>query len=189
MLDRESVPEHTIRIIADRGSDGPPDRVAASQLLLVTIIVLDVNDNWPVFEDPKFYAAGITTSDYLDKFLFKIVATDADLNDTLTYNIKADSMQALGNEIESVKDSAFSLNSITGDISLTFEPQSYMTGYFQFIVEARDEVDHTDEATVKIYIISDINRVSFIFMNSLEIIEQNLQFVSLNIILLKIFYN
>lgn len=179
MMDRESIPQHTIRILVDRENSGPPERISAGQILTVTIIVLDVNDNPPVF-NAKEYGAGITSSDYLGKTLLKVVATDADLNDTITYSIVPGSIGTNNEELESVKNTAFELQDQTGDLTLAYVPLDNSRGYFEFTVEARDLADHTDQAKVKIYIIGDSNRVSFIFLNPPEVIKDHNAFVSID---------
>lgn len=40
-----------------------------------------------------------------------------------------------------------------------------MAGFFEFNVLAKDLVDHTDTATVKIFIVAESNRVTFVFIN------------------------
>lgn len=48
-----------------------------------------------------------------------------------------------------------------------------MKGFFDFSVQAKDLVDHTDTATVKIFIVAEFNRVTFVFINSLSQFTEN----------------
>lgn len=136
MLDRESIETHDIQVIASRSSIQPPARPSSVSILLVTIIVLDVNDNPPIFEY-DLYRAGITTSDYLTKLLVRVIANDADLNDTVTYYNVPNSLNANGNGIKDIVD-PFKLDDVTGAITLNFQPQDSMDGFFEFLIEARD---------------------------------------------------
>ncbi|KAG5678221.1 hypothetical protein PVAND_007913 [Polypedilum vanderplanki] len=178
-LDREEINHHSIRIIATNLETKPDIRfVTDNALLIVSCEVIDVNDNPPTFIK-KYYVAAVSDKDERGlKEIIKLEATDPDLNDIITYHIVKDTMKVSNEkELSSVKDTAFELISSTGVLKLNFTVQSTMTGYFEFEVEARDLVDHTDTADVKISIISDSSRVSFIFdntTNELENIDQDI---------------
>lgn len=105
-------------------------------------------------------------------------ATDKDLNDSITYMFDPDSVSSNGENIDDIKRRMFTLDSETGVISLAAVPRTNMKGYFQFNIIALDEVKHSDVCNVQIYIVSEINRVSFIFLASYQTVANNIQFVS-----------
>lgn len=139
-------------------------------MLVVDITVHDVNDNPPKFQNEN-YSFGVSEKDNTGKILFTLYATDPDLNDVITYYLLSDTITATGNNLEEVKNSAFQVNQANGDLTLQFQLLSGMSGFFEFQVQARDQVNHTDEAFVKIFLIADSNRVSFTFLNDLETVQ------------------
>lgn len=168
MLDRETNERHSIRIFASNEEIAPPIRfVSEESMLYIEITVDDVNDNPPSFVY-KQYAVGISENDNFGKNLLTLEATDPDLDDKITYFILTDTIRVSNDELNSVKNSAFAVDQNTGVLSLNFEVQSTMSGFFEFDVQARDLVNHTDTAYVKIYIIAENNRVNFDFENTIE---------------------
>lgn len=167
-LDREEIDHHQIRIIASNQESLTPGIVIPEKsMLYINITVNDVNDNPPTFVY-KRYATGISERDLPDKTLMVLEATDPDLDDKISYFLLQETMTVSSSDLDGVKDTAFRVNYDTGALTLNFQVQSWMSGYFEFTVEARDLVDHTDTATVKIYVVSESNRVSFTFSNTLE---------------------
>lgn len=166
-LDREEIDHHQIKVIATNLESYPTQPVAENSMLIVDIIVNDVNDNPPKFQYED-YAVGVSESDNLNKILLSLHADDPDLNDVVTYFILLNTIVAVGESIEEVKETAFLVNQATGALTLNFRLLSTMTGYFEFTVQARDAVDHTDEASVKIYLVSEASRVTFVFFNDVE---------------------
>ena len=168
-LDRESVDRHELRIISTN-LESYPSRYSENSLLTVEITVNDVNDNPPTFQY-KNYAVGVSEKDNRGKTLLTLFATDPDLDDIVTYYLLTETIVATGENLEQVKNTAFLVNEITGELKLNFELQTNMKGYFEFKVEARDLVDHTDEAFVKIYLVAEANRVTFVFLNDIETVR------------------
>lgn len=168
MLDRESVENHSIRIIASNEEEMPPIRfVSEKSMLYINITVEDVNDNPPSFLY-KSYATGISESDNLGRILITLEANDPDLDDVVTYFILEDTMTVSNPKLDYLKESAFQLNKYSGALTLNFEVQSTMSGYFHFQAEARDLVLHTDTTDIKIFLVADANRVKFVFLNTVE---------------------
>lgn len=176
MLDREEIDTHYIRIIASNRKDNPEPYPKENSMLILKITVNDVNDNPPEFEE-RSYSAGITSSDYINKPILTVLATDKDLNDSITYMFDPDSVSSNGENIDDIKRRMFTLDSETGVISLAAVPRANMKGYFQFNIIALDEVKHSDVCNVQIYIVSEINRVSFIFLASYQTVANNIQFL------------
>ena len=99
-------------------------------------------------------------------------AFDPDLDDVITFSLIEGSVVAVGTDISSFKNAAFTV-AATGEVRLNFIVKESMKGYFEFSVQANDLVDHTDTATVKIFIVAESNRVTFVFINSVSQFTEN----------------
>lgn len=176
MLDREIVDHYEIRIIASNLVElNQPSEVSESSMLYVYITVNDVNDNSPIFDYP-LYTVGISELDNLQKIILTLHASDPDLNDQVSYYILKDTLEVSNEVLDGFKDTAFALNSNTGILTLNFQVQEYMTGFFSFKVQAVDLVNHTHEALVRVYTVAERHRVTFIFLNTTEEVRSvNLQ--------------
>lgn len=148
----------------------PSRRVSENSLLIVDITVNDVNDNPPKFQYPS-YAVGVSEDDNPEKVLLTLLAFDPDLDDVISYHLLTDTIVATGDNLEGVKSSAFLVNQVTGALILNFKLQGSMKGFFEFEVQARDLVNHTDEVTVKIYLVAQASRVTFVFFNDLNTVR------------------
>lgn len=172
--------EHELIVIATNSASGPinPDE---NSMLHVKIIVEDVNDKPPKFEMER-YGAGITSDDAVDKIVLKVKAHDPDKDDVVTYHMLHDTMEATPS-LNSVKNIAFDIvpNTDPGELKLQIKVLESYSGYFSFKIQAKDLVGHTDEVQVRIYIINESNRVSFIFRNSREEVEEHRAYVSIEI--------
>lgn len=169
-LDRETVDHHQIRILATNLETYPTRRVAENSLLIVDISVNDVNDNPPKFQYDA-YSVGVSELDNEGKVLLTLSAFDPDLNDVVSFRLLTDTIIAAGTNLEEIKATAFRVNNVSGALTLHFRLQSSMRGYFEFKVEARDLADHTDETTIKIYLVAEANRVTFTFLNDLDFVQ------------------
>ena len=190
MLDRENIDNHQIKIIASNSETIPNRGTTVEQELLVNILVNDVNDNPPTF-NPKTYGGGISVNDNQNKVLFtlyvsyknwispfrnlfKIIlkATDPDLDDVITFSLVEGSVKADGADISDVKDNMFKVDK-TGEVRLNNPVKESMRGFFEFTVQANDLVNHTDTAEVKIFIVAETNRVTFVFINDASQFVEN----------------
>uniref|UniRef100_A0A182JZH0 Cadherin domain-containing protein n=1 Tax=Anopheles christyi TaxID=43041 RepID=A0A182JZH0_9DIPT len=172
-LDREEIPHHEIRIVATNNKNGPPAPIVESSpsLLVVRIKVNDVNDNPPVFQQ-RLYAAGITTNDRVQKPLFRVYAEDPDEDEIIRYEMVQGSQQAVGDNLQT-DPLPFRLHPDSGELTLTQKVQPNQNGYYQFTVIAFDRDDtHNDTVPAKVYIVSESNRVTFVFINSVAEIDQ-----------------
>lgn len=70
-LDREQQEIMQINIIATADRNGPPREPKKKAILNITIIVLDENDNNPIFET-NFYSAGVALEDPPDKLIMTV---------------------------------------------------------------------------------------------------------------------
>lgn len=169
-LDREAVDHHELKIICTNSDVYPIRQPSENSVLLVTVTVNDVNDNPPKFEYDN-YAVGVSEKDTQGKFLLRVHANDPDLNDVVTYYILNETIAVTDNKLWDAKDSAFILNAQTGDLSWNYKLQNDEKGYFEFQVQARDLVNHTDQSKVKVYLVAEANRVTFVFLNNYEVVR------------------
>lgn len=127
----------------------------SSQVALVTVRVLDENDNIPMFERP-LYSASLVENSPNETFVLNVSATDRDsgINGQVTYHIISNS------DILPPFSSGplFTINPETGEVvvngNIDFEMRSEIT----FVVEARDmgSPSNTGNTTVVLSVI-DIN--------------------------------
>uniref|UniRef100_A0A3P9AWU2 Cadherin domain-containing protein n=1 Tax=Maylandia zebra TaxID=106582 RepID=A0A3P9AWU2_9CICH len=142
-LDREEQREFRLLLTALDG--GSPKR---SGTTTVHVIVLDANDNAPVFSQPV-YKASLPENSPLYTVVVKVAATDADegLNGKVTYELS---------RISETGRRAFDLNHITGEIKvigpLDFEEESV----YEMRVDAKDGYGLTSDSKVIIEL-SDVN--------------------------------
>ncbi|KAM4036049.1 protocadherin gamma-C5-like isoform 4-T4 [Anomaloglossus baeobatrachus] len=104
ILDREEKSEHKLILTAIDGGD--PARSGSTQ---ITIIVLDINDNAPVFDQSR-YKVQILENVPLNTVIIKLNATDSDegINSEFTYSID----QRTSNSAKEI----FDINPITGEV-------------------------------------------------------------------------
>ncbi|OWR42519.1 cadherin membrane protein precursor [Danaus plexippus plexippus] len=95
----------------------------------------------------------------------------------ITYSIDFSSMQ-VDPSLNNVRNTAFILNSNSGLMTLNIQPTASMQGMFEFNVLATDPQEAFDTSAVKIYVVSSRNRVSFLFLNMLQQIEQMTDFIA-----------
>lgn len=170
-LDREVASSHQLVVAA---SNSPTATPTQGSLLTVTINVREA-DPRPIFVR-RLYTAGISTLDTIGRELLTLQATHSE-NAPLTYEIDLASMQ-VDSSLETVREHAFQLNQQTGVLSLQIQPTANMHGMFEFDVVATDPAGETDRAEVKVYLISSRNRVSFVFVNTVEEVEENRDFIA-----------
>lgn len=77
-----------------------------------------------------------------------------------------DSLNVSNERLAPYKENPFILNSITGILTLNFQVQDDLTGYFTFEVEVQDLANHTDRVTMKVEVIPESSRFSFYFLNT-----------------------
>ncbi|XP_064244030.1 protocadherin beta-15-like [Passer domesticus] len=105
-LDREEQAEMSFNVIAVDG--GSPPRTGTTQ---VTIVILDVNDNAPIFSQ-EVYTGQVLENMPEGSVVLTVLATDPDagVNGDISYQL---------NEVVGDSDSAFVIDAITGEIKLT----------------------------------------------------------------------
>ncbi|CAG4933762.1 unnamed protein product [Parnassius apollo] len=170
-LDRNESAEHSLLVAASNALTG--GAALPGSTLLVTVTVREANPR-PYFVR-ELYTAGISTLDSINRELLTLQVTHSE-GAPITYTIMQETMQVHAS-LEAVKDTAFVLNPQTGVLTLNMQPTASMHGMFEFQVLATDPAGATDTTEVKIYLISSMNRVFFIFVNTLEYIEEHKDFI------------
>ncbi|XP_053285306.1 protocadherin gamma-C5-like [Pleuronectes platessa] len=146
LLDREKRAVHKILLTALDG--GNPVRSGTSQ---ITITVLDINDNFPVFEK-NVYKVTLGEKSIKGAVVIKPKATDADegLNGQIEFSF--------GSRTPDFDSSIFDINSITGEISLKGELDYETVKSFDIDVTAKDKGSPEMEGHCRVQVdITDFN--------------------------------
>uniref|UniRef100_A0A5F8HC53 Cadherin EGF LAG seven-pass G-type receptor 2 n=1 Tax=Monodelphis domestica TaxID=13616 RepID=A0A5F8HC53_MONDO len=123
-LDYETAKEYTLRIRAQDGGRPPLSNVSG----LVTVQVLDINDNAPIFVSTPFQAT-VLESVPLGYLVLHVQAIDADAGDNARLEYR---LAGVG------PDFPFTINNGTGWISVAAELDREEVDFYSFGVEARD---------------------------------------------------
>ncbi|XP_077288501.1 cadherin-AgCad1-like [Arctopsyche grandis] len=160
-LNRENATEYILKIAATNSEQigGIP---SLDSILTYYIDVLD-HDPKPRFSK-YLYPAGISVTDGVGKSLFTVNATHTE-NLKITYEITENTMK-VDPTMENVKDTAFILDKDSGELKLNFQPVSFMMGKLEFNITATDSEKKTDHTEAKVFLITDIHKISFIFFNT-----------------------
>ncbi|XP_055080980.1 protocadherin gamma-A3-like [Periophthalmus magnuspinnatus] len=142
-LDREKQSHINLKLVAVDG--GSPQR---SGTVNINVVVLDVNDNAPVFNQ-KIYKASVTENSPKGTHVVTVNASDIDsgANSEVTYSFSKSKA--------SVAD-FFEINEITGGVFLAKELDFEKDKKLEFRVEAKDQGGLTDTCKVEIDIL-DVN--------------------------------
>ncbi|XP_068632323.1 cadherin-23 [Battus philenor] len=165
-LDREKKTNYTITVLASEDCVTKPsydESEDAVSSLEVNIKVQDVNDNAPRFVS-EIFTGGITTeADFGIEFMHvKAIDIDEGDNAKISYYLIGDVKETLTEGLENLAVSPFLVNVDTGAVSLNFDPQKGMKGYFDFKVLANDTGGHQDKSHVFIYLLREDQRVRFV---------------------------
>jgi cadherin 23 len=160
-LDRELKDNYTLIVQATNDCFKVPPNITHfdhkdNSLLHVLIGVRDVNDNSPKMIK-KVFTGGFTTDIDFGTVLMEVKAVDKDMgaNSVVNYYIISEVRQTLTEGLDTLSAEPFAINRITGEISLNFDPQKDMKGYFEFDVLANDTDGLADSARVFVCISSD----------------------------------
>ncbi|XP_051506046.1 protocadherin gamma-A11-like isoform X4 [Myxocyprinus asiaticus] len=142
-LDREIVEDHKLILTAFDG--GNPQKTGTVK---INVIVLDANDNAPVFSQ-SVYRASIPENISKESTVLRVSATDGDLgsNGEVTYSFSQSS--------QSFSD-LFKIDSTTGDITVNGPLDFEKSKKYELYVEATDKGGLSDTSKVHIEI-TDIN--------------------------------
>ncbi|XP_041988601.1 cadherin-23 isoform X1 [Aricia agestis] len=192
-LDREQKSEYTLTILATEDCVTIPkydNTTDAVSTLKVHIYVQDVNDNRPQFVN-KIFTGGITTeADFGIEFMYvKAIDLDEGMNSKIAYYLNGDVKETLTEGLENLSVSPFLIDADTGAVSLNFDPQKGMKGYFDFKVLANDTDGLEDEAHVFIYLLREDQRVRFVLRahpsevrDKIHVFRQNLAQVTESVV-------
>ncbi|XP_011144581.1 cadherin-23 [Harpegnathos saltator] len=168
ILDRERQEEHILLIKATEDCETVPLNEttfdeADDTLLQVVVKVDDINDNAPCFIN-KIFTGGVTTeADFGTQFMHvKAIDLDAGDNAVLSYYQVGKMHMTLTEGFENMQLQPFLVNKDTGAVSLNFDPQRGMKGYFDFMVLVNDTYGLQDTARVFIYLLREDQRVRFV---------------------------
>nr|XP_012151361.1 PREDICTED: cadherin-23 [Megachile rotundata] len=169
-LDREQQEQHLLIIKATEDCSTVPVPLnetffdeANDTTLKVIIDVTDINDNPPKFVS-KIFTGGVTTeADFGTQFMeVKAIDLDAGDNAVINYYHVGKMHMTLTEGLDDIELQPFLVNKLTGIISLNFDPQRGMKGYFDFMVIANDTDGLQDTARVFIYLLREDQRVRFV---------------------------
>ncbi|XP_063618733.1 cadherin-23 [Cydia splendana] len=165
-LDREKKSNYTLTILATEDCVAAPEyraRVDSVSTLTVHVAVNDLNDNAPKFVS-RIFTGGITTeADFGIEFMHvKAIDLDEGENAKMGYYLLGEVKKTLTEGLENLAVSPFLVNEETGAISLNFDPQKGMKGYFDFKVLVNDTGGLQDESHVFIYLLREDQRVRFV---------------------------
>ncbi|XP_048058608.1 protocadherin gamma-A11-like isoform X3 [Megalobrama amblycephala] len=142
-LDRETAEEHKLILTAFDG--GTPQKTGT---IKINVIVLDANDNAPVFSQ-SVYRASIPENFSKGSTVLSVSATDGDIgsNGEVTYSFSQSSESSSG---------LFNIDSSTGEITVNGPLDFEKSKKYELSVEARDKDGLSDTSKVHIEI-TDIN--------------------------------
>ncbi|XP_062250316.1 protocadherin gamma-A11-like [Platichthys flesus] len=143
VLDRENQEEHKLTLTAYDGGDPPK-----SGSVKINVIVMDANDNAPVFSQ-SLYRVTVPENASSGTVILKVSATDADKgsNGELVYSFSQNS---------DVTSSKFNMDSHTGEITVGGELNYEKVKHFEIDVGATDKGGLTDTSKVLIEV-TDVN--------------------------------
>ncbi|XP_068443394.1 protocadherin gamma-A12-like isoform X13 [Clinocottus analis] len=153
-LDREEQQEMKLLLTAVDG--GSPQR---SGTVIIHVIVLDANDNAPVFTE-AVYQATLPENSAMNTAVITVSASDVDegVNGEVTYEFS---------RMSDKSRKLFSLNEKTGEISVTGNIDYEDGSKYEVIVEAKDGYGLSSEAKVIIEITDVNDNAPIIYLKSL----------------------
>ncbi|KAF4532492.1 hypothetical protein B566_EDAN003068 [Ephemera danica] len=177
-LDHEQYSRHVLQVITSN-LDSPPSNPNAEQILTITIDIFDIIDSTPYFT-VDLYVGGIAPSDTAGYEVMRVRAADGDdpAVDRLDYTILEETMWASTPELEQIMYDVFEIQTIyspdnIGIIRTLFTPTEQQEGYFRFDIQATDKVGNLNTTRAQVYMISESNRVYFLFLNTVDEINSN----------------
>ncbi|XP_058590027.1 protocadherin beta-8-like [Neofelis nebulosa] len=134
-LDREQEPELRLTLTAQDG--GSPPRSGIAQ---INILVVDINDNAPEFEQ-SLYRVKIPEDSPIGFLIVTVSATDADIgvNGEISYSLFQASEEIC---------KTFEINSMTGEIRLKKQLDFERIQFYEVNIEARDSGSFSGKCTV-----------------------------------------
>uniref|UniRef100_A0A673ZJU0 Protocadherin-related 15b n=1 Tax=Salmo trutta TaxID=8032 RepID=A0A673ZJU0_SALTR len=153
-LDREVKGQYDLIVEAEDGAVEDPRRTT----LTLSVTVLDVDDNSPVFSQPS-YTVNLPENSPKNTVIlqFTVSAKDADLDSNITFRIRTQEARQL-----------FAVNPVTGELSvlqtLDFETLAASDHTYTFVVEALDNEESMPPGLATVTVkITDMNDYSPVF--------------------------
>ncbi|XP_072001765.1 protocadherin gamma-C5-like isoform X2 [Engystomops pustulosus] len=146
ILDREEKSEHKLILTAIDG--GEPARSGSTQ---ITVLVLDINDNAPVFDQAR-YKISVPENVPLNTMIIKLNATDSDegINSEFTYSIDQRSTQSA--------KQTFDINPVTGEIHMKAPVDFEASTIYELLIKTIDKGTPKLEGRCRVQIeIEDMN--------------------------------
>ncbi|KRY74853.1 Protocadherin Fat 1 [Trichinella pseudospiralis] len=173
-LDREQVDQYTIRLQAVDHERN------VTEFASVTIVVLDINDNWPQF-DQSTYSASLPEDSPIGCSVMQLRATDLDQGDNALLTFRLITVQSLSAEPrqhgeEEKEKSKFKIQSSTGLIQLSDTLDFERCSSYLLEVECRDSGTLSKASTVRVLVsVLDVNDNAPVFTpeNTFTIYEDN----------------
>ncbi|XP_018055353.1 PREDICTED: uncharacterized protein LOC108691909 [Atta colombica] len=168
LLDREQQEEHVLLIKATEDCKTMPENQTTfdktdATLLQVIVKIDDINDNAPQFIKDVFTGGVTTEADFGTQFMHvKAIDADSGNNAILSYYQVGKIHMTLTEGFEDMQMQPFLVNKDDGAVSLNFDPQRGMKGYFDFMVLVNDTYGLQDTARVFIYLLREDQRVRFV---------------------------
>ncbi|XP_034949613.1 uncharacterized protein [Chelonus insularis] len=167
-LDRETQEEHLLLVKATEDCSSAPANQSFfdendDTLLKVVITVKDINDHSPKFVS-KVFTGGVTTEADFGTQVIHVKAIDPDAGDNaaVSYYQVGKVHMTLTEGLDDMNIQPFLVDRLTGAVTLNFDPQPRMKGYFDFMVLANDTDGLHDTARVFIYLLREDQRVRFV---------------------------
>ncbi|XP_011305109.1 cadherin-23 [Fopius arisanus] len=167
-LDREEKVDHLLLVKATEDCNTVPVNQSSfseedDTLLKVVITVSDVNDNPPKFTSRVFTGGVTTAADFGTQFMHvKAIDLDEGDNAVVSYYQIGKIHMTLTEGLDDMNLQPFLVDRLTGAVSLNFDPQPRMKGYFDFMIIANDTEGLQDTARVFIYLLREDQRVRFV---------------------------
>ncbi|XP_042229905.1 cadherin-23-like isoform X2 [Homarus americanus] len=162
-LDREVTSQYSLTINVYNHKTPVDGTSKENNTLHVTIIVLDVNDNPPTFDDEVTFAS-FTASDGMGQTICTIQAQDLDENENFTYSLGND-FQWMETDITPTNPFRVVGDNNAANLILNFLPTGMNEGYCTFTVYVNDAVNHTGTTLAKVYAITNIFQLPVYFKN------------------------
>ncbi|XP_044743020.1 cadherin-23, partial [Chrysoperla carnea] len=181
-LDREVQESHLLLIKASEDCVHLPANQSFFEesddtLLKVTVFVDDINDNAPKFINRVFTGGVTTAADFGTQFMHvKAIDADYGVNAEISYYLIGRIQMTLTEGLDNLQKPPFLVEKDTGVISLNFDPQQGMKGYFDFMVLANDTGGLQDMARVFIYLLREDQRVRFVLRQHPTEIRHRIEF-------------
>uniref|UniRef100_A0A4W5MN11 Protocadherin-15 n=1 Tax=Hucho hucho TaxID=62062 RepID=A0A4W5MN11_9TELE len=153
-LDREVRGQYDLIVEAEDGAVEDPRRTT----LTLSVTVLDVDDNSPVFSQPS-YTVNLPENSPKKTVVLQLTAKDADLDSNITFRIRTPEARQL-----------FAVNPVTGELSVlqTLDFETLAATDHTFVVEALDSGGSMPPGLATVTVkITDMNDYSPVFSQAL----------------------